>query len=72
MKLFILKTDIRTKRQLNKIKPALQQSNNITRWSIDLDDVDKVLKVETKVDSQEAEMIELLRSKGINCEELPD
>lgn len=72
MKLFILKTNIRTERQLRKIKPVLQQNNDITRWSIDLEDVDKVLKVETKMDSQEVEMIELLRSKGINCEELPD
>lgn len=72
MKLFILKTDIRTKRQLNTIKTVLQQSNEITRWSIDLEDIDRVLKVETEMDSQEAEMVELLRSKGINCEELPD
>ena len=72
MKLFILKTDIRNKRQLNQVRPIFQKSNHISRWSIDLDDVDKVLKVETKADAHEAEMIELLRSQGINCEALPE
>jgi len=72
MKLFILKTDIKTKNQLNRLKPVLKENQDIKRWSIDLEDVDKVLKVETKVDSQEKEIIELLRIKGINCEELPD
>ncbi|MEO9872187.1 hypothetical protein [Ekhidna sp.] len=72
MKLFILKTDIKSKRQLNRLKPIFQQNEHIFRWSIDLDDIDKVLKVETNEDSKQNEMIQLVRDQGIYCEELPD
>ena len=72
MKLFILKTDIQTEKQLAQLRPVFQQIDDITRWTIDMEDVDHVLKVETGVDSQEMEMIHLLRTKGINCEQLPD
>jgi len=72
MKLFILKTDIQTEKQLDQLRPVFQQLDDITRWTIDMEDVDHVLKVETGVDSQETEMIHWLRTKGINCEQLPD
>lgn len=72
MKLFILKTDIQTEKQLAQFRPVFQQIDDITRWTIDMEDVDHVLKVETGVDSQELELIHLLRTKGINCEQLPD
>jgi len=72
MKLFILKTDIQTEKQLDQLGPVFQQIDDITRWTIDMEDVDHVLKVETGVDSQEIEMIHLLRTNGINCEQLPD
>jgi len=72
MKLLILKTDIRTKRQLNQVKPVFRKMKDISKWTIDMDDTDRVLRLETKIDYQEADMIELLQSQGINCEELPD
>ncbi|WP_420317070.1 hypothetical protein [Ekhidna sp.] len=72
MKLIILKTDIKTKRQLNQLKPALSQNDCIARWSIDMDDVDRVLKVETKKDAPKSEMLHFVRSQGVYCEELPD
>ncbi len=72
MKLFILKTDIKSQLQVNKLKPIFQKNASIAKWSVDLDDIDKVLKVETKIDSQQADMIKLVQEQGINCEELPD
>lgn len=72
MKLFILKTDIKTQRQVNALKPVLTQNQQIARWTIDLDDVDKVLKVETKEDCDGNDMIDMVRKQGIHCEELPD
>lgn len=72
MKLFILKTNIKSQRQVNDLKPAFTRNHQIARWTIDLDDVDKVLKVETKEDCEEIEMINMVREQGIHCEELPD
>lgn len=72
MKLFILKTDIKSQVQLNKLKPVFQKYEQIARWTVDLEDIDHVMKVETKDDTDEIEMIKLLREQGIHCEELPD
>ncbi|WP_436514678.1 hypothetical protein [Ekhidna sp. To15] len=72
MKLFILKTNIKSQLEVNKLKPVFQKYNQIARWTVDLDDIDRVLKVETKVDSEQSDLINLVRKQGIYCEELPD
>lgn len=72
MKLFILKTNIKSQVQVNKLKPVFQKYEHIARWTVDLDDIDKVLKVETKVDAEQNEMIKIVQDQGIFCEELQD
>ncbi|MEP0986037.1 hypothetical protein [Ekhidna sp.] len=72
MKLFILKTNIQSQLQINKLRPVFQKYNHIARWTVDLDDIDRVLKVETKVDSEQSELINLVRKQGIYCEELSE
>lgn len=70
MKLLILKTDISSKQQLDKLEPVFKQNQYITRWTVDLEDIDKVLKVETTSDTEQNELIQLVRNQGIYCEEL--
>ena len=53
----VLKTDIKSNKQLNKLKPVFQQNDHVARWSVDLNAIDKVLKS---------------RDKDIYREELPD
>lgn len=72
MKLFILKTDIKSQLQVNKLRPVFQRNDSIARWTVDLDDVDRVLKLETRIDLKQEEMIKIVRDQGIKCEELPD
>ncbi|WP_421763907.1 hypothetical protein [Ekhidna sp.] len=72
MKLFILKTNIQSQLQINKLRPVFQKYNHIARWTVDLDDIDRVLKVETNVDSEQSELINLVRKQGIYCEELSE
>ena len=72
MKLFIFKTDIQTENQLDQLRLVIQNQAEVARWTIDMEDVDHVLKVETKVDAHEAEMLQILRARGIECEQLPD
>ncbi|MEM7297788.1 MAG: hypothetical protein AAF391_05930 [Bacteroidota bacterium] len=72
MKLFILKTDIKTKKQVNKLKSILENLSNIRRWAIDIDDRDRVLKLETLTDAEETEMIRLIRKQGFYCDSLPE
>ncbi len=54
------------------VAPVLDSHPFITRWTIDTEDIDKVLKVETKGNLSENNMINLLKSSGFDCEVLPD
>ena len=47
MEVLILKTNIRYKKQLKTVAPLLDSKDNISRWNIDLNDIDKVLRIES-------------------------
>jgi hypothetical protein len=47
------------------------KKSNITRWNIDRNDIDKVLRIECE-QLQPTAVIRLLRDAGFACEELPD
>jgi hypothetical protein len=72
MKVLIFKTDIRTKKKVDSIKHLFDNHNIIANWYIDLEDRDRVLKIEANGDLDEKEVIELVGEKGYSCEVLPD
>ena len=72
MDLLIFKTDISTTQRLLAVSPLLENHPSITDWSIDLEDIDKVLRVSTVQSLEEEELIQLLIDQGVNCETLPD
>lgn len=72
MELLIFKTDISTSQRLLAVTPILENHPSISDWSIDLEDIDKVLRVSTFQNLEEDEVIQLLIDQGINCETLPD
>ncbi len=72
MKLFILRTNIKTKKKLSTIKSLFNDHSNIIDWSIDLEDIDKVLKVRADDGFNETDLNSLLKRKGFFCETLPD
>ena len=72
MRRFILKTNIKTINQIRLLKAVLERHANIATWSIDLDDVDKVLVVNSRGFSKPEEVIQLVTSQGFYCAELPD
>jgi hypothetical protein len=69
MEVLILKTNIRFKKQVRTVAPLLDSRQNIARWNIDLNDVDKVLRIESK-DIQLKEVVQLIHAAGFHCEEL--
>jgi len=71
MEVLILKTNIRFKKQVKTVAPLLDGRHNIARWNIDLNDVDKVLRIESK-DIQLTEVVQLIHAAGFHCEELAD
>jgi hypothetical protein len=67
----VFKTNISSDSDVGKVSHALTSESNIVRWTIDRDDVDKVLRVECDQLQPEA-VIKLLHDAGFECEELPD
>ncbi|MDE1205442.1 hypothetical protein [Tenacibaculum larymnensis] len=72
MKLFIYGTDIDTKKKEDSIRQLFNQDNNIINVSIDLEDVDNVLRIEATDITTEADIINKVKEKGFNCMELAD
>jgi hypothetical protein len=72
MKVLIFKTDIRTRKKVDTIKPMFDNHATIANWYIDLEDRDRVLKIEANGDLHERDIIDLVSAKGYTCEVLPD
>ncbi|WP_353779251.1 hypothetical protein [Winogradskyella sp. 3972H.M.0a.05] len=70
LKIQIFKTNIKAESDLNTLKPLLDSISYIIKWSIDLEDIDKVLKIESHESLSEEDIINLVKSRGYYCEEL--
>ncbi len=70
--LFILQTDIKTQEQVETLTSFFESKTNIVKWSVDTEDVDNVLKIETLGDISENEIIEQIAAQGFYCAALPD
>jgi len=69
MEVLILKTNIRYKKQVKTVAPLLDGQDNISRWNIDLNDIDKVLRIESD-DMELTEVVQIIKEAGFYCEEL--
>lgn len=67
--ILVFKTDIIERDHVEIIAAGLNTMGTISRWHVDLEDCDRILKVETAQDVGK-EILDLLRLKGFNCEEL--
>ncbi|WP_248723367.1 hypothetical protein [Seonamhaeicola sp. ML3] len=69
-RIHILKTNITSKPAVNTLKLLFNAHPDIVRWSIDLEDIDKVLRIETNSNLQQEDIIEQVTARGFYCEEL--
>lgn len=72
MKIFVFKTDIKSNLEISILASALKSLRGIVRWSVDMHDVDRVLKIVTVDDARESDFVSFVKSQGILCETLPD
>lgn len=71
MEILVFKTNIRNKRQVNIIKPFLKNIEDIREWNVDLQDIDKILRIESiKTSAKDIESI--ITKAGFECQELID
>jgi hypothetical protein len=69
MKVLVFKTNLRFKKQINAVTPHLNNLQGVARWNVDLDDKDKVLRIES-VDLCPRSVEATLQQAGYFCEEL--
>lgn len=72
MELFIYSTNINNVGALKILKAKLNQYPSLIRWTVDMEDIDKVLRIVAKKNARENEILKLIRASGIECEKLPD
>ena len=71
MEILVFRTNVRYKKHVNEIANRLDQFESISRWNFDLDDKDKILRIESEAVSPTA-IENTLKQVGYFCEELPD
>ena len=68
--ILIFSTNVHTKKDLRKLTPVLDNDDRIDDWNVDLDDVDRVLRVAAGPINSD-EVISLVTKAGFHCSELP-
>ena len=71
MNILIFKTNIRLKKDVGIIKPLLSACEYIVKWNVDIQDNDKILRIESKLNNPST-IITTINKAGYHCEELAD
>jgi hypothetical protein len=66
---YVFKTTVKTKEEILELKPHLDDLFEQTQWNFDLEDCDKILRIESQTEIAEI-TINLLKISGYFCEEL--
>lgn len=70
MHILVLKTTLKSRKSIKAIQPLLDSHPFISDWSVDLDDIDKVLRIVASGELQEDEIISLLTSREYDAQVL--
>ena len=69
-KLLVFSTSVQSKLDVLLIAPDLNKLSKITRWCIDLNDWEKVLKIESNDEIKAIEVEQILTMHGYSCKTL--
>ena len=72
MKLLIYSTNINTPEKVQVVNELFNLDNNIIDLSVDIEDIDNVLRIETTDKIDEVEVVSRVLKQGFNCVELVD
>lgn len=70
MTIHVLKTDLKSIQVVTSIAPIFDLHPQIISWSVDVEDIDNVLRIESDEKLNEKEIIPLLGQYGIQSEPL--
>lgn len=66
---YVFKTTVTTKTQVKKLQPIFNSRLVLSTWNFDLEDKDKILRVESPLNITRIVALEL-KKLGFECEEL--
>ena len=69
--ILVFKTSVKYKKWVKKLKPLLDKHLINSNWNFDLEDCDKILRVDTPMEISGL-VISLLTESGFSCEELQE
>jgi hypothetical protein len=72
MHLFIFKTNVKSKQNVSSLTSCFNTIPSIMNWTVDVHDIDKVLRIEAHEMLTEQEIINLMQIQGFYCETLND
>jgi hypothetical protein len=67
--IFVFKTSVKTKMQVKKLKPHIDKRLPKAKWNFDLEDIDKILRIDSK-ENIVLIIMDLLNIHNYSCEEL--
>ncbi len=67
--IFVFKTSVKTKMQAKKLKPHIDNILPNAKWNFALDDIDKILRIESE-ENIVMPVTDLLKIHNYSCEEL--
>ncbi|AUP78090.1 hypothetical protein [Flavivirga eckloniae] len=72
MHLLIFKTNIESKKKVKSLNPVLNKHSDILDWTIDLEDIDNVLRIEATSNITESDIIDMVSMRGFTIKTLTD
>jgi hypothetical protein len=67
--IYVFKTSVKTKKDVRQLKPSLNELLKHGKWNFDLEDCDKILRIDSKTDITNC-IISELKNYRFYCEEL--
>jgi hypothetical protein len=67
---YVFKTSVRNKKQVLQLSPLLNDLVQQSKWNFDLDDCDKILRIDSSEEILKPVII-LMQNNGFDCTELP-
>jgi len=67
----VFKTNLTDEKDVRQISALLNLANGIIKWTIDLSDIDRVLRIEA-FEIKPFKIMQLVATAGYSCEELTD
>ena len=68
--IIVFRTTIKTESNIKSIAHYLNNHNAISRWNVDLEDRESILRIEAKKNIQVERIIDTIQILGYDCEEL--